>query len=56
VDSVVSQPGFALLGVTPQAMPGVARTYIGSFEDNARLSECREHSGRGRVPPQPHKP
>jgi uncharacterized protein YbjT (DUF2867 family) len=56
VDSVVSQPGFAVLGITAQAMPGVARTYIGSFEDNARLSECREHSGRGRVPPQTHKP
>jgi NADH dehydrogenase len=49
VDSVCSGPGLAALGITAQAMPGVARTYIGSFEDNARLSECREHSGRGKT-------
>ncbi|MFO1468021.1 MAG: complex I NDUFA9 subunit family protein [Steroidobacteraceae bacterium] len=45
VDSVCATQGFSMLGITPQAMPGVARTYLGSFEDNARLSECRGRSG-----------
>jgi len=45
LDSVCSEQGFAALGLTTQAMPGLARTYLGSFEDNARLSECR-HGGR----------
>lgn len=56
VDSICSEPGLPALGITAQAMPGVARTYIGSFEDNARLSECRERSGRGRVAPAANKP
>ena len=46
IDSVCGEQGLAALGLTAQAMPGVARTYLGSFEDNARLSECREQSGR----------
>jgi len=46
VDSVCTSPGFQQLGITPQAMPGVAKTYLGSFEDNARLSECRLQGGR----------
>lgn len=45
IDSVCSEQGFAALGLTAQALPGLARTYLGSFEDNARLSECR-HGGR----------
>ena len=46
IDSVCTAQGLPQLGVTPQAMPGVAKTYLGSFEDNARLSECRLQGGR----------
>jgi len=46
VDSVCTGQGLQQLGITPQAMPGVAKTYLGSFEDNARLSECRLQGGR----------
>ena len=46
VDSVCTVAGLTALGITPQAMPGVAKTYLGSFEDNARLSECRSQGGR----------
>jgi NADH dehydrogenase len=46
IDSVCTAQGFEALGITPQAMPGVAKTYLGAFEDNARLSECRLQSGR----------
>ncbi len=46
IDSVCTAQGMPALGITPQAMPGVAKTYLGSFEDNARLSECRLHGGR----------
>jgi uncharacterized protein YbjT (DUF2867 family) len=46
VDSVCTSQGLPQLGITPQAMPGIAGTYLGSFEDNARLSECRLQRGR----------
>jgi uncharacterized protein YbjT (DUF2867 family) len=46
VDSVCTAQGLVQLGITPQAMPGVAKTYLGAFEDNARLSECRLQGGR----------
>ncbi len=48
VDSVCTVDGFAQLGIKPQSMEGVARQYLGSFEDNARLSRCRAHLGRTR--------
>jgi uncharacterized protein YbjT (DUF2867 family) len=46
VDSVCSESGLTALGVTAQAMPGVAKMYLGAFEDNARLSACRAQVGR----------
>ena len=46
VDSVCTQDGFAALGISPQPMEGVARQYLGSFEDNARLSRDRTLAGR----------
>jgi NADH dehydrogenase len=46
IDSVCTQDGFAALGIDPQAMEGVARQYLGSFEDNARLSRDRMLAGR----------
>jgi NADH dehydrogenase len=46
VDSVCSEDGCAALGIRPQAMEGVARQYLGRFEDNARLSHDRMLAGR----------
>ena len=46
VDSVCTQDGCAALGIRPQAMEGAARQYLGSFEDNARLSHDRMLAGR----------
>ena len=46
LDSVCTQDGFAALGIRPQAMEGVARQYLGSFEDNARLGRDRMMAGR----------
>jgi NADH dehydrogenase len=46
VDSVCRVDGFATLGIKPQSMEGAARQYLGSFEDNARLSRARARVGR----------
>jgi NADH dehydrogenase len=46
VDSVCRRDGFAQLGIEPQSMEGAARQYLGSFEDNARLSRSRARVGR----------
>jgi len=46
VDSVCSDDGFALLGIKPRSMLGVARQYLGVYEDNARLSRDRAAIGR----------
>jgi uncharacterized protein YbjT (DUF2867 family) len=46
IDSVCSQDGFAQLGIRPEAMEGVARQYLGAFEDNSRLSRDRMLAGR----------
>jgi NADH dehydrogenase len=45
IDSVCSQNGFAAVGIEPQAMPGIAATYLGAAEDNNRLSELRAQAG-----------
>jgi uncharacterized protein YbjT (DUF2867 family) len=47
IDSVCAVDGFARLGVKPQSMPASARQYLGSLEDNARLSQNRASAGRG---------
>jgi uncharacterized protein YbjT (DUF2867 family) len=46
VDSVCAQDGLASLGIKPQSMEASARQYLGSFEDNARLSHNRAAAGR----------
>jgi NADH dehydrogenase len=46
VDSVCTEDGFAVLGIKPRSMEGVARQYLGAFEDNARLSRDRAQTGR----------
>jgi NADH dehydrogenase len=46
IDSVCTEDGCAALGIRPQAMEGVASQYLGSFEDNARLSHDRMLAGR----------
>ncbi len=46
VDSVCRRDGFAELGIKPQSMEGAALQYLGSFEDNARLSRARARVGR----------
>ena len=46
VDSVCNEDGFAKLGIKPQSMGASARQYLGSFEDNARLSNNRAAVGR----------
>jgi NADH dehydrogenase len=48
IDSVCSEDGFAKLGLKPQSMAASARQYLGSFEDNARLSQNRASAGRAR--------
>jgi len=47
VDSVCSEDGFSRLGIKPQSMMAAARQYLGSQEDNARLSHNRASAGRG---------
>ncbi len=49
VDSVCTHDGFATLGIKPQSMVASARQYLGSFEDNARLSHNRASVGRSRA-------
>jgi NADH dehydrogenase len=46
IDSVCTEDGFAKLGIRPQSMVASARQYLGSFEDNARLSQNRAAVGR----------
>jgi NADH dehydrogenase len=46
VESVCSDDGFARLGIKPQSMLGIARQYLGVYEDNARLSRDRAAIGR----------
>ncbi len=46
VDSVCREDGFATLGIKPQSMAGAARQFLGSTEDNARLSHLRANAGR----------
>jgi NADH dehydrogenase len=51
VPSICTRDGFRELGIKPQSMHGAARQYLGSFEDNARLSQARARVGRvGRGP------
>jgi uncharacterized protein YbjT (DUF2867 family) len=47
IDSIYTHDGFAQLGIQPDAMEGVARQYLGAFEDNSRLSRDRMLAGRG---------
>jgi uncharacterized protein YbjT (DUF2867 family) len=47
VDSVCVEDGFSRLGIKPQSMAAAARLFLGSQEDNARLSENRAAAGRG---------
>ena len=51
VDSVVGDDGLAKLGIKPHSLAAQARQYLGSFEDNARLSQNRAEAGRH--PPTP---
>ncbi len=46
VDSVCTADGMAALGIKPQSMAASARQFLGSFEDNARLSRNRATAGR----------
>jgi NADH dehydrogenase len=46
VDSVCAEDGFAKLGIKPQSMVASARQFLGSLEDNARLSQNRAAAGR----------
>jgi uncharacterized protein YbjT (DUF2867 family) len=48
VDSICTEDGFARLGFKPQSMAASARQYLGSLEDNARLSHNRATAGRAR--------
>jgi len=49
VDSVCTEDGFAKLGLKPQSMLASARQYLGSLEDNARLSQNRASAARGKA-------
>jgi uncharacterized protein YbjT (DUF2867 family) len=49
VDSVCDDDGFAKLKIQPHSMAASARQYLGSFEDNARLSRDRAATGRRRA-------
>jgi uncharacterized protein YbjT (DUF2867 family) len=49
VDSVCSEDGFLRLGIKPQSMVASARQYLGALEDNARLSQNRASTGRGKT-------
>ncbi len=46
IDSVCTNDGFARLDIKPRSMLGIARQYLGVYEDNARLSRDRSASGR----------
>ena len=47
VDNVCSENGLVKLGIQPHSMAASARQYLGSLEDNARLSQSRAAAGRG---------
>jgi uncharacterized protein YbjT (DUF2867 family) len=49
IDSVCTEDGFARLGIKPQSMVASARQYLGALEDNARLSQNRASTGRGKT-------
>jgi uncharacterized protein YbjT (DUF2867 family) len=49
VDSVVTEDGFAKLGLKAQSMLASARQYLGAFEDNARLSHNRASAARSQA-------
>jgi NADH dehydrogenase len=49
VDSVCTDDGFARLKIKPHSMAAAARQYLGSFEDNARLSRDRSAAGKSAV-------
>jgi uncharacterized protein YbjT (DUF2867 family) len=51
VDSVCSEDGFAKLGLKPQSMLASARQFLGSLEDNARLSLNRASASRATAEP-----
>jgi uncharacterized protein YbjT (DUF2867 family) len=46
IDSVCTDDGFEKLKIKPHSMAAAARQYLGSFEDNARLSRDRAAAGR----------
>jgi NADH dehydrogenase len=46
VDSVCHEDGLAKLGIKPKSMLASARQFLGSLEDNARLSQSRAAAGR----------
>jgi uncharacterized protein YbjT (DUF2867 family) len=46
VDSVYNEDGLAKLGIRPKSMVASARQFLGSLEDNARLSQSRAAAGR----------
>jgi NADH dehydrogenase len=50
VDSVCSEDGLAKLGIKPHSMAASARQFLGSLEDNARLSQSRAAAGRAHRP------
>jgi uncharacterized protein YbjT (DUF2867 family) len=52
VDSVCKEDGFAKLGIKPKSMAASARLFLGSQEDNARLSRNRAAAGRAKSAPQ----
>jgi uncharacterized protein YbjT (DUF2867 family) len=49
VDSVVGEDGLARLGIAAHSMAAGASQFLGSLEDNARLSRNRSAAGRGPV-------
>ena len=51
VDSVAAGDGFARLGMKPQSMVASARQFLGSLEDNARLSHDRASAARSKPIP-----
>jgi NADH dehydrogenase len=51
VDSVCKEDGFARLGIRPKSMAAAARLFLGSQEDNARLSQNRAAAGRAKSAP-----
>jgi uncharacterized protein YbjT (DUF2867 family) len=49
VDSVCTDDGFAKLKIKPHSLAAAARQYLGSFEDNARLSRDRSAAGKSQA-------